>query len=253
MTHGRIWTTAAAFVITLAVLIGCSTTQVRPAQEAVAHYTVGLNALQAGKLDLALSEFNKAIECDPSNKDAHFAAGIVYYEQNEMELAKKEFKRTLSLDPGDYDAHNNLGLVYASEKNFEEAIRELRLAAEHPQNKNPESALLNLGQTFDLMGEHEKAAHEFMEALLLQPLGDHVMTRLADQYYKLGKIEDATRYYEKAVKLNPDNIMAHYGLGQAYYKSGRNVEAIACFIKVTERVPGTAMAESAEKYIYLLK
>ena len=59
------------------ILLGCSSNTVRPSQEAVSHYKMGLNRMQANNDEAALYEFNIAIDKDPSNPDAHFGAGII--------------------------------------------------------------------------------------------------------------------------------------------------------------------------------
>lgn len=244
---------AVACLCMAALLAGCATGGVTAAQESTSHYKMGLNRMQTGNDEAALYEFNKAIEESPDNVDAHFTAGIVYYRQRNYDTAIREFSKVLSLDPRYADAHNNLGLAYVQKKRYDVALKEFRAATEDPLYKTRDVALINMGLTYDITGDHEMAAQAFREALLVQPGSEAAMMNLADQYNKLKKTDESIKYYKKVLEINPGNPSAHYELGLVYFKMGNNTEALDCFKKARELAPNTSVAASSDKYIELLK
>src|SRR5512143_2903912 len=102
------------------------------------------------------------------------------------------------------------------------------------------------------MGQHEKSAEAFREALLVNPDNAIAMINLGAQYDKLGRTDDAIKYYVKALSLYPDYAEGHYELGLIYFKAGKQAEALTSFQKAKELAPGSEAALQADKYIDLL-
>ncbi len=250
----RVLAVFAAFAVIAAVFSACATNRITPAQESLSHFKMGLSRMQSGNNESALYEFNQAIEFNDNNKDAHFAAGVIHYRQNDLEGAAREFKKVLSIDSRYADAHNALGSIYAEKKEYEKAIKEFKTAAESTFYKSQDTALVNMGIAYDALGDQERAAQSFREALLIQPDNDLAMSNLANEYFKMNKLDEAVRYYKKVLNLYPDNVLANYQLGIVYFKMGKNQEAAESFKKSKNlAAPGSDVAVSIDKYLELLK
>lgn len=244
----------AAMAAAVFVFSACATNRITPEQESISHFKMGLSRMESGNNESAMYEFNQAIRFDDNNKDAHFAAGVIHYRQNDLAGAEREFKKVLSLDPHYVDANNALGSVYAGKKEYEKAIKEFKTAAESPYYKSQDTAYVNMGIAYDAMGDQEKAAQSFREALLIQPDNNLAMLSLASEYFKMDKLDEAIKYYNKAIDLYPDNLSANYQLGIVYFKLGRNKEAAESFRKAKNlAAPGSNAAVSIDKYLELLK
>ncbi len=246
-------TGALASFIAAAVLAACASTGPSPFQESEAHYDIGMGRMASGDDRAALFELNKAVEENPDNMNAHFALGYIYIRQSKLDQAIVELKKAVALDPKFPDAHNDLGLAYAKKKRYEAAIREFKAASELPLPRSRVTALINMGETYDRMGNTEQAAQSFREALLAQPENGLAMSDLASEYVRMNKPAEAAGWYEKLLRANPGSAGAHYELGKIYFKLGRNADALANFQKAAALAPGTAAAADSEKYIKLLK
>ncbi len=62
--------------------------------------------------DLALIDFNKAIEINPYNGILYFIRGRIYIRQEHFDLAIKDFTQTIELDPQDPNVYMGRGISY---------------------------------------------------------------------------------------------------------------------------------------------
>ncbi|MBU0756175.1 MAG: tetratricopeptide repeat protein [Planctomycetes bacterium] len=79
-------------------------------------------------------------------------------------------------------------------------------------------AQYNLGFTYNAVGDFEKAAHQYREALKIHPnpLEVKTLTNLGNTLTAMQKADEALDCYEKVLALAPDEKSAHYNLGNAY-------------------------------------
>ena len=63
------------------------------------------------EFDLALADFNSAIEIDPEFARAYYRRGILYKKMELLENAAKDFKKAIELDPKCDDAMTELGFI----------------------------------------------------------------------------------------------------------------------------------------------
>lgn len=89
---------------------------------AMAHYNLGGEYYANGQSDLAIVEFQKAIEIAPGYADAHYNLGAVYQNKDLLEKAISEYRYVLDLAPSSVDAYFNLGVIYTQLNFFEEAV-----------------------------------------------------------------------------------------------------------------------------------
>jgi tetratricopeptide (TPR) repeat protein len=87
-------------------------------------------AYQQGKSDLALSDYNQALNINPRLAEAYNNRGFLYYQQGKSDLALSDFNQALNINPRYATAYNNRGTLYYYRLEREKAIRDLRQAAE---------------------------------------------------------------------------------------------------------------------------
>ncbi|AFZ11447.1 Tetratricopeptide TPR_1 repeat-containing protein [Crinalium epipsammum PCC 9333] len=73
--------------------------------------------------DLAIADFNKAIEINPINADAYINRGFVYYNLKKWDLALADFNQAIQLNPQYVEAFFNIGLVNYEMGKTQEAIQ----------------------------------------------------------------------------------------------------------------------------------
>ena len=100
-----------------------------------------------GEFELAVGDYNKAIELNSKDAAAYLNRGRAYSGKKSYELAILDFDRTIELDPKDSTAYFKRGDVYEKKGNLQQAISDYQKAAE--LDASNESAKINLRRLQD--------------------------------------------------------------------------------------------------------
>lgn len=88
------------------------------------HFNSGLDYIDQGSLEKAISEFEAAARIAPEYVDARYNLALAYAMQERFNEACREFQAVLRLNPDMSGAHNNLGTVYEQMGQLDEAAKE---------------------------------------------------------------------------------------------------------------------------------
>jgi tetratricopeptide (TPR) repeat protein len=91
----------------------------------VTHYNMGLLLALTGRLDEAVTEYEKALERDPMHSDARTNLATVFARQGRLDRASSELSRLLEHDPENAGARTNLGLVLLQQGRHAQARAQL--------------------------------------------------------------------------------------------------------------------------------
>jgi eukaryotic-like serine/threonine-protein kinase len=156
-----------------------------------AHVTLGYLNLTLNKIDLALLEFQKALDIAPRDADAVGGLAFAYEHANRNAEAEANYKRAIALRPDYWDGYIALGNFYDRQKRLQESLAQYRRVVElTPDNTEGYS---NLGA-------------EYME--------------LKDPEYDAA----AEAALKKSIELAP-NYPAYANLGWLYMNQKRYVES----------------------------
>ncbi len=193
------------------------------------HYQLGAEALQAGRREDALREFDEALRLDDRNANAHLGRGLALQIFGKPEEAEREYRRALELKPDLSDAHNALGQLLATSGRGEEAIREFDLAIGNMMYRDAYVARCNKGQALYRMGRREEGMAELKRCLAAAPRYCQAHRELGRIALEEGRLPDALqslgRYAELCDKV-PD---AWYQLALARMRSGDPDQARVAF------------------------
>lgn len=99
--------------------------------------------------------------------------------------------------------HYTIGNAFHALRDEQEAKRAFEAALEDPAlGRLPELAAQihkNLGSSYGLLGEQEKAVDQYREALRLAPDLAEAHNALGNHYVRLGRYEDALRHFDQVV------------------------------------------------------
>jgi tetratricopeptide (TPR) repeat protein len=199
------------------------------------HNGLGNVYADQGRTEEAIAEYQRAIELDPKDANPHNGLGNVYADQGRTEEAVAEYQRAIELNPKDASPHHGLGNVYANQGRTEEAIAEYQRAIElDPKLAHPHHGL---GNVYADQGRTEEAIAEYQRAIELDPKSAHPHNGLGNVYANLGRTEEAIAEYQRAIELDPKSVHPHNGLGNVYANLGRTEEAIAEYQRAIELDP----------------
>jgi len=141
----------------------------------------------------------KAIGLD-DNPRAHGILGLLYVNKRDYDKAVEEGERAASLDPGYLSAYGSI-LMHASR--YPEAIAVFQKALRLNPVKPVSMCMSNLGNSYRMMGDYEKAVQTFKRLLRDQP--DHLPgnINLTATYAQMDRMEDARAQAAEVLRVNP--------------------------------------------------
>jgi Tfp pilus assembly protein PilF len=254
---------AAAFVVAcaLAPLLGCATAAGRAeaqqrTRQARAHYDIGLDHIQKGRLELGLRELLRAERIDPRNAEIQHGIGMAYVAKGRVAEAERYFQRALSLDSDLQDARYNLATLYLATERYEEGLRESRRLYDDPTFIAPWRALTNMGWAEYKLGRIEEARD------LLQLSRDYA-PRYWPTLLNLGILEaeeghkvEAIALFEELLALEPGasaEAETNYRLGEIYFSLGKREQAVGYLTAALVKTPSGQWGKKSEEYLKLLR
>jgi tetratricopeptide (TPR) repeat protein len=232
-----------------------------PPSQAVQHLHAGVEADKKGQLDLAVSEFQKATELDPTLAGAFLDLGQAYIEQRAYASAVLPLKRALALSPNIEGGHQLLGYALLAQGYAVEAIPHLEKAkvedalgialleagrlpeavatlqkalAKHPDDPD---LLYYYGRASGLVS---KQVFDELEARFPDSARAHQM--MAQDYAVLRDLPNAEKEFLEALRLRPQTADLHLELGELYARAQQWDKAEEQFRLETELQPGSPEA-----------
>ena len=189
-----------------------------------AHNNLGLMLSKLGRLNEAVTHYEHALSLSPDDAPAHYNLGNLFKMQGRIDEAIAHYERVLSLAPENTAAHNNMGLALAAQGRIDEAI----VHYERALSLNPDNALAhnNMGMALAAQDRTDEAIVHYERALSLNPNDSMAHNNLANAFRAQDRIDRAIIHYEHALSLNPDNALAHKNLGSVFALQGRMSSAI---------------------------
>jgi tetratricopeptide (TPR) repeat protein len=197
----------------------------RDANNAEAHFLLGLTHFNLQAYDQAKASFNRSLEIDPGRAAAvHHNLGVLSYQLGDMDAAVTEFQAALAIDPQDADSHYQLGATY--------------LVMAFPAGAlQPDAGYL------------AKSQSEFELALQSAPSKPEALVGLANIYIFQNKVDDAIKLLEDALKQSPDMREALFALGRAYAVAGKNDQAKETLQRFLDTDPPDVWAQEAQQIL----
>lgn len=195
------------------------------------HYKIGEMFLKKGIPQDALQHFQEVLKRDDQDALALEGVGEAYFRMGKEEEAEAAFRKAIALQPDRWQTRNFLGLLLDRQKRHQDAIAEY----EQGLRVRPDEATLlnNLGLAYYLLGRYEDAVKSFQRALLTGSAQPKIHNNLGLALAKLNRYHDALESFRRG----SNEEEAYNNLGVFYLTSGEAGNAIACFKKAIELAP----------------
>lgn len=158
-------------------------------------------AIRDGDLDRALSEFQRAIQNNPTLVPAHMGMGDIYRMRGDYARAEERYARSAQIEPQNFDAQYYHGLM------------------------------------LHLLDRLTEAVQAYLRALSVKPNDFKANLNVATAYYQLDENTQALPYARRAVELNPEDGPARFNLGAVYAALNRHGEAVREYQQAAELMP----------------
>jgi len=155
-------------------------------------------------LDLAVADATKAIQLDPKLASGYFSRGYAYMQQKNNPSAIADFTKVIELDPTESEAFYNRGTIYYRQKLYALSVQDLDkyVAMNVDSKSNLADGYYNRGLAKVSQDKVADAIADYTKAIELVPDMKDVYTSRAKAYRKLGKTALAEADEQKAATLN---------------------------------------------------
>jgi len=170
----------------------------------------------SGKYDLAVQEFQHALQLDSRNADAIGGLALAHEKGGRLDEAEKALKRAIALQPDYWDGYNSLALFYDRQNRFDDSIAQLKRAAVlTPDNAQ---VFLNLGAVYSDTGDPRNfpAAEAALKKSLALGPSYPAYANLGFLYSLTERWADAASMTEKALQMNDKDYQVWRNLGEDY-------------------------------------
>jgi len=180
------------------------------------HVTLAYLNLMQAKNDLALQQFQKALDINPRDADAMIGMASANEHMGHLEDAEANFKRAIALRPDYWDGYNALGNFYDQHNRVQQAIAQYRRVIElTPDNS---VAYSNLGAEYMVLTDPASAAAAeaaFLKSIQLAP-NYEAYANLGELYMNEKRFPEAVAATRKALELNDKDWRVWANLQLAY-------------------------------------
>jgi tetratricopeptide (TPR) repeat protein len=245
---------------------------VRTPQDFEARTRYGMALASSGQSELALKEFQAALQLAPDNPAIYHNLGVFYMNANQPARADSMFQKELELLPGNGRTHYYRGIVLQMQQRFPEAASHLELATKlAPDFPEPFLALAaqltekrpvefiktqvdaylrlggaNKGLAYHVLSRAYRPKQQYDEAIKYALLATETDPNVYPYWRNLGQIYSAANRFNeadqalrRAAELAKDASPVYVEIGMNAQKANRYPDAIKAFQKALEISPQT--------------
>ncbi len=204
--------------------------------------------VNVARLAESVAIYDELIEASPKEGRLYTLRAGARWALAENELALADFNKAIELGYDAAHAYSSRGLFHAAVGEYEAAIADYAKAIE--KDTKDEVPLVNRASVLMSMGKYEEAAEDYTQAISLNDKNAVYYQQRAIANKLLGNVDRAIADYDKAIAIEPSNVAAWMGRGFIKFQMGKSQDAIDDFSKVIELAPGTAVAFNNRGFNY---
>jgi tetratricopeptide (TPR) repeat protein len=213
---------------------------------APAYVELGWTYYQLDDYQQAIAQYIRSFELDPNRSDAHYDLGKIYYHDHQLEKAAVEFEKTLQLDPDFYHAYLGLGWVAYDQTNLEKAEANFHKVLEF--NDKEYEAYVGLGYIYEDRDQLDEEINAYQRAVESDPESAEARMLLGMAYYNKNELDQAVTTLKIVLNLDQENQLARLYLTQAYIYTGHPDTAVDFSRETLKLFPDWAEAHALLGY-----
>jgi len=177
------------------------------------HTCLGVVYNGTGKHELAIEQFRRAVEREPTSDAAHRGLALAYQQSGLLKEAEETYRRAIALRPQYWAGYNWLGNFYFLTGRYVKAEQMFKKVIEFaPENHRGYD---NVGVTEYMLGSWAEAEQAYKKSVTLHESSE-TYSNLGALYFFQGRYADAARMFEAGVRLSPRNPFVRGNLADAY-------------------------------------
>ncbi len=186
-------------------------------------FNLGIFYERNDSIEKAIYYFEQTVKIDPEYSDAWYELGFCFETNDNLENSLKAYKKFLEIDPYSASGWYNLGIINLKLANSKDAINNFELAV--TLNDDFVNAWYNLGIAYTNNGNYVDAKRSFFKAYEHDPYDFSIPLSIAQSFEAVGDYDKAAEYFKETLRLSKSCTEAYIGLGN-YYSRNNNVSAM---------------------------
>jgi len=174
--------------------------------------------VQQGKLQNAISEYEKVLKADPKDLTVMNTVGDLYSRLGEQDKAAECFK--------------SVGDAYAAQ-GF--TVKAIAMYKKLSKLKASMECVLRLAELYTQQGLFNDARAQYLQ--------------VAEEFLKSGQLDQAVRIFQKTLEMDPDNVPMRTKLAEVYVRLGKKEEAWKILTAAAETLRGKGQLAAADEIL----
>jgi tetratricopeptide (TPR) repeat protein len=174
--------------------------------------------VQQGKLQNAISEYEKVLKADPKDLTVMNTIGDLYSRGGEQDKAADCFK--------------SVGEAYAGQ-GF--TVKAIAMYKKLSKLKTSTESVLRLAELYTQQGLFNDARAQYLQ--------------VAEDFLKSGQVEQAIRIFQKTLEMDPDNVPMRVRLAEAYIRMGKKEDAWQLLTAAAEALRSKGQLSAADELL----
>ena len=174
--------------------------------------------VQQGKLQNAITEYEKILKADPKDLTVLNTVGDLYSRLGQSDLAVDCFK--------------SVGDAYATQ-GF--TVKAIAMYKKLSKLKPSLECVLRLAELYTQQGLFNDARSQYKQ--------------VAEEFLRTGELEQATRIFQKILEMDPENVAMRTKLAEVYVRLGKKAEAWQIFSAAVESLRARGATGPAEEVV----
>jgi len=177
-----------------------------------------------GNFKNALKYLNKAVKLEPEYTQPYYEIAKIYRKQNDYKSAISSIKEAIHYKSGEAVYLELLGVLFYEADSIKQSVEVLNKSIKIDR-LNPNVYFI-LGNIYIFKYNNpQKALNYYKKAVLLDPDLPDALVNLGNTYALLGKYDKAEEMYKKEILFRKNSARAYANLGKIYKMQGRFKEA----------------------------
>ena len=232
-----------------------------PHRRGARNLKLGARFEEAGFLEAAIHQYEKALEWDDRNHLNYYNMGRALDKAGQVEGAIAYYQKCINLRPDYANGYNSTAKAHHKTGRLEAAIpyyeKTLELIEQQQQRTRPlvqpEADLLSaydhLATIYHELGRFEQAISVCQRSLEQQPESAHAYFTMGVSQLRLKRYEAAVESFKQHLATEPDRAETHLNLGVAYAQTGQLNRAKETFKRFLSLAPHSPQAPKITEFL----
>jgi tetratricopeptide (TPR) repeat protein len=186
------------------------------------------------------------------NKQKVLSAAEKYVQQGKMQNAISEYEKVLKADPKDLTVTNTVGDLYSRLGDADKATEAFKIVGDAYASQGFTVKAIAMYKKISKLKPSLESVLKLAELYTQQGLFNDARAQylqVAEEFLKSGELENAVRIFQKILEMDPENTNMRVRLAEVYVRLGKKNDAWQIFSSAAETLRSKGSTSAAEEVL----